>query len=257
MKKLGFVLWLLLPLGLFAQRNLEKANDAYDHFEYARAIDWYLKVLDEGANPEAEEKLAHCYRLTQQYKNAVQWYAKVVESPFGNPDNRLYYAQMLLCTQQRDAADRQAQQFLDSKPGDPRGLALRQAVRDMELFYKNEGRFELRPAPFNTPDAAEFAPAWYADGLVFSSDRKGAGDRNDAGSGRSFTGLYFARQGVAQALGALRAAGHRPDRVTTSPLRLSVWLPKAEVDAATRLLHALLCEGEDLSPTGTRADRQG
>lgn len=199
MKKLGFVLWLLLPLGLFAQRNLEKANDAYDHFEYARAIDWYLKVLDEGANPEAEEKLAHCYRLTQQYKNAVQWYAKVVESPFGNPDNRLYYAQMLLCTQQRDAADRQAQQFLDSKPGDPRGLALRQAVRDMELFYKNEGRFELRPAPFNTPDAAEFAPAWYADGLVFSSDRKGAGDRNDAGSGRSFTGLYFARQGVAQA----------------------------------------------------------
>ena len=70
-------------------------------------------------------------------------------------------------------------------------------------------------------------------------------------------GLGSDPQVVAQALGALRAAGHRPDRVTTSPLRLSVWLPKAEVDAATRLLHALLCEGEDLSPTGTRADRQG
>lgn len=199
MKKLVFIFWLLLPLGLLAQRNLEKANEAYEHFEYARAIELYLKVLEEGNNPEAAEKLAHSYRLTQQYKNAVQWYAAVVESPFGNPDNRLYYAQMLLCTQQREAADRQAQLFLENKPGDPRGLALRQAVHEMELFYKNEGRFELRPAPFNTPDAAEFAPVWYADGLVFSSDRKGAGDRNDAGSGRSFTGLYFARQGTAQA----------------------------------------------------------
>lgn len=199
MKKLWFVWFVALPFFLFGQRDLEKANNAFEHFEYARAIELYLKVLEGGDNPEAAEKLAHSYRLTQQYRVAEQWYAKVVEQPFSNPDNRLYYAQMLLCSEQRDAADRQAQLFLESKPGDPRGLALRQAVREMELFFKNEGRFEVKPAPFNTPDAAEFAPAWYAGGLVFSSDRKGAGDRSDAGSGRSFTGLYFAPQGAAQA----------------------------------------------------------
>lgn len=54
-------------------------------------------------------------------------------------------------------------------------------------------------------------------------------------------GLGSDPQGVVRVLSALRAAGHRPDRVTTSPLRLSVWLPRAEVDPATRLLHALLC----------------
>ncbi len=54
-------------------------------------------------------------------------------------------------------------------------------------------------------------------------------------------GLGSDPQGVVRVLSALRAAGHRPDRVTTSPLRLSVWLPCAQVDPATRLLHALLC----------------
>lgn len=199
MKKL-WIIWLVAaPFCLFGQRDLEKANDAFERFQYARAIELYGKVLENGDNPEAAEKLAHCYRLTQQYRIAEQWYAKVVDMPGVAPENRLYYAQMLLCSEKRDAADRQAQLFLENNPGDPRGLALRQAVRDMELFYKNESRFDVRAAPFNTPEAAEFAPAWYADGVVFSSDRAGAGDRRDAGSGRSFTGLYFAKQGTAQA----------------------------------------------------------
>jgi aspartate kinase len=54
-------------------------------------------------------------------------------------------------------------------------------------------------------------------------------------------GLGSDPQVVLRALSALRTAGLVPDRVTTSPLRLSVWLPCAQVDPATRLLHALLC----------------
>lgn len=200
MKKILFCCcFLIAPFLSFGQRALEKANDAYEHLEYARAIELYLTVLEKGDNAEAAEKLAHCYRLTQQYHNAQKWYARLLEMPFADPENRLYYAQMLLCSEQREEADRQAQLFLEHKPGDARGLALRQAVRDMELFYKNESRFDVKPAPFNTPDAAEFAPAWYAGGLVFSSDRSSAGDKKDASSGRSFTGLYFAQQSSAQA----------------------------------------------------------
>ncbi|HNI60541.1 MAG TPA: aspartate kinase [Pseudomonadota bacterium] len=42
-------------------------------------------------------------------------------------------------------------------------------------------------------------------------------------------------------LSQLRDSGFVPSRVTTSPLRISVWLPKDVVGDATRLLHALLC----------------
>ncbi len=199
MRNILSILFVLAPMLLFGQRDLEKANNAFEHFEYARAIELYLKTLESGENVEATEKLAHCYRLTQQYRHAEETYAKVVSSTFSNPDNQLYYAQMLLCAQKTDEADAAAQVFLEAKPADPRGLALRQAVRDMKLFYKDEARFSIKATPFNTPDAAEFAPAAYNGGVVFSSDRKGAGDKKDAGSGRAFTGLYFASKGTAQA----------------------------------------------------------
>jgi len=48
-------------------------------------------------------------------------------------------------------------------------------------------------------------------------------------------------QAVSRLLLSLGHAGLHPGRVTTSPLRISIWLPTAEVDPATRLLHGLLC----------------
>ncbi len=48
-------------------------------------------------------------------------------------------------------------------------------------------------------------------------------------------------QTVSRLLLSLGHAGLHPGRVTTSPLRISIWLPTAEVDEATRLLHSLLC----------------
>ncbi|MFO0577759.1 MAG: aspartate kinase [Polyangia bacterium] len=46
---------------------------------------------------------------------------------------------------------------------------------------------------------------------------------------------------IARSLAALRAAGLRVERITTSPLRLTAWLPSAQVAEATRLWHGLLC----------------
>lgn len=46
---------------------------------------------------------------------------------------------------------------------------------------------------------------------------------------------------ITKTLDRLREAGLRVARVTTSPLRLTAWLPTGEVDAATRLVHAMLC----------------
>ena len=48
--------------------------------------------------------------------------------------------------------------------------------------------------------------------------------------------------------GELQHAGLTLRRLTTSPLRLSVWVPGAEVTAATGLLHKLLCQ-PSLTPT--------
>jgi len=54
-------------------------------------------------------------------------------------------------------------------------------------------------------------------------------------------GLGSDPQTVGRLLLGLRQAGLHPGRVTTSPLRITIWLPSAEIDAATRLMHSLLC----------------
>lgn len=46
---------------------------------------------------------------------------------------------------------------------------------------------------------------------------------------------------IAKTLERLREAGLSVARVTTSPLRLTAWVPTAEVDQATRIVHAMLC----------------
>ncbi len=212
MRTLIFLLLLAaLPLGLAAQRALEKANEAYDRLEYAKAIEWYLKALDEQhQDPEAVTKLAHCYRLTNQYKTARTWYARAVQDPFAAPETKLYFAQMLLIAGDKDEADRWAQAFLQDKPGDQRGLALREGIRQAKLVQEDEGRFSVQKAPFNAPDADDYAPVYFPGGIVFTSDR-GAGDKPDPWTGRPFSGLFFAASGGAAATpmrGAVRSNYH-------------------------------------------------
>ncbi|MCB9353541.1 MAG: OmpA family protein [Lewinellaceae bacterium] len=192
MRTLFFIIAICAQIPLLtAQRALEKGNRAYDKLEYAKAIEWYLKALEDGVVPEAAERLAHCYRLTNQYAKALRWYSQVAGGQPADPDSKLYYARMLLIAGKKDEADRWAQAFLADKPGDRRGLALREGVRQMEQFYRQEGKYTLEKAPFNAPDASDFAPAYYPGGLVFTSDR-GTGDKENPWTGRAFSGLFFA-----------------------------------------------------------------
>ena len=54
-------------------------------------------------------------------------------------------------------------------------------------------------------------------------------------------GLGSDPQLLARLLAELAQAGLHPERVTTSPLRISIWLPTTEVQPATRLVHGRLC----------------
>jgi aspartate kinase len=77
----------------------------------------------------------------------------------------------------------------------------------------------------------ELAPALSAD------DGLGTVTAVGAGLGQSSAILALVARELA-------AAGLHPAGLDGSPMRICAWLPVSEVEAATRLLHRLLCEGE-------------
>ena len=76
---------LLLAVGLLLQvtsaSQLKKANRLYNLYKYSKAIPVYLKIAE---NEQAEkrwmamEKLADCYRLTNNVAEAKYWYQQAI-----------------------------------------------------------------------------------------------------------------------------------------------------------------------------------
>ncbi|MFN8394502.1 MAG: hypothetical protein U0176_07505 [Bacteroidia bacterium] len=59
--------------------TLVKADECYNRLAYATAIPLYQKALQKGFEPEAVIRLADCYRLTNNYPKAAEWYRKVMQ----------------------------------------------------------------------------------------------------------------------------------------------------------------------------------
>lgn len=95
MKKYLFLIFLFSFSFSFAQKDLKTANFHYQNFEFATAIPFYKNALYIDSTLEAVEKLADCYRQTNQYKEALYWYEKALQIPYYSATSVLYYADML------------------------------------------------------------------------------------------------------------------------------------------------------------------
>lgn len=95
MKNLIFLIFLFAFEIAFAQKDLKLANTHYVNAEYASAIPFYRSALYVDSTLEAIERLADCYRKTNQYKEALYWYEKALHIPYFSATSVLYYADML------------------------------------------------------------------------------------------------------------------------------------------------------------------
>lgn len=96
---LSAVVAVLAPRPLYAQEQRSVLNMAAEHYarmEYALAAPLYEKLArNKKADIVLLEKLAGCYRETNAYEQAANWYANITERADAQPEDWLYYGDML------------------------------------------------------------------------------------------------------------------------------------------------------------------
>ena len=152
---------------------MTKGNEKYEEYSFRPAIDIYKKVLDKGfVSADLLKKLGNSYYYNSDYSEAAETFKKLVEE-FTNevaPEDYFKYAQTLKTLGDYEASNKVMSKFTEMTSGDARASAFKEERDYLAEIDENSGRYDISPFEYNSV-YSEFAPAFYKDGLIFSSDR--------------------------------------------------------------------------------------
>ncbi len=179
-----------------AAGQIKKADQLYKSYSYALAIPYYLKAAQKNGKDrdKAIERLADCYRLTNDQLNAKAWYEKAVANPSAGPMNWFYYGQALRCAQEYDLAREAYEKFSELVPDDPRGEAYAAFCAQIDQLNDIPKAFEIKNVKNLNSDYSDFGPSFYNDGIVYTSDRRQnyIDDKRYEWTNFNYLDLYFA-----------------------------------------------------------------
>ena len=153
------------------ERLVEKANEKYDEYSFRPAIDIYKKVREKGySSPDLLKRLGNSYYFNADYTKASEIYKELIDKydSVVTPDFVFRYAQSLKTLGEYESADKMMLKFSAmAKEGDEDSSFDEDYLSKIE---KNSGRYDIKPFQYNSK-YSDFAPSFYKQGLIFSSDR--------------------------------------------------------------------------------------
>lgn len=170
-----FILFTISTIGvsLAQEKLLNKGNEKYEEYSFRPAIDIYKRVLDkEFVSADLLKKLGNSYYFNSDYKEAAEIFQKLV-TEFPNdvsPEDYFKYAQTLKTLGDYEDSNKVMSQFTALTTSDARASAFKEERDYLAEIKTNSGRYDITSFEYNTV-YSEFAPAFYKDGLIFSSDR--------------------------------------------------------------------------------------
>lgn len=187
-----FAMLLLAAMGAFSQsKNLQKADQLFDGNSYPAAIDAYLKAVDdEPTNAHAVTRLADCYRLTDDFRNALRWYAKAVKMKAIEPETWFHYGEVLMINRKYKEAIPWLEKYQAKVPQDDRVAEMIASCQNQEAFAAAKSLFIVRRLNINS-EASDFGPAFLGKSVVFASSRKRSLVKYNR-TGESFLDFYVA-----------------------------------------------------------------
>lgn len=187
------VLLMFSYLSFSQSGKLEKANKLYEALEFSKAIPLYLKVLENEDDLTAKQNLANCYRLVNDVNGAEKWLQEVVKNDGADNIYKLFYGMTLMETQKYAEARYWLEQFSGANPSHRQASNLLGACDNLEKLRGSGLGCDVKQLPrsVNDPTCSEMGPAFYEDGIVFSSDCDTTVVKRIMGwSGRAFYDLY-------------------------------------------------------------------
>ncbi|MFS4469423.1 OmpA family protein [Maribacter sp. 2210JD10-5] len=177
MKKLQFfiVLFVLCNTGvsLGQERLVNKGNEKYEEYSFRPAIDIYKRVIEKGyVSAEILKKLGNSYYFNADYKEAAETFKKLVAEYKDSviAEDYFKYAQTLKSLGDYKESKEVMKEFTALTFNDRRASSYKDDRDFMKEIKENSGRYVITPFKYNTP-YSEFAPTYYKEGLIFSSDR--------------------------------------------------------------------------------------
>lgn len=180
--------------------KLQRADALYKAGAYFDAIDIYKNELDKIQNDKVElakylNKIATCYRLIGNARQAELWYQKAIMRNCTDPKAYYYYAEMLKMAEKYDLALENYQKYKQLVPNDKLADV---GIRSCELakqWIATPSGYELTNVRSINTKQSEYSPAYGSDeynSLFFTSSRTGAtGGKVSSATGEIFSDIFY------------------------------------------------------------------
>lgn len=197
------VLVLAMSLTVNAQKNYKQEADvAFEGYKYYQAIDMYKKAYTKESKSDVKAeilfKIAECYRLKEDGKQAAVWYDKAIKAKYDDPIAILHIANIYKTQGRYEDAIVQYNKYKAAKPGDKK---VERGIKSSELakeWKDDPTRIIVNPMPLLNSEAYDFSPV-FADRknqeLYFTSTRQGSvgTDVSDV-TGMNFSDVYQSKR---------------------------------------------------------------
>ncbi|OOQ59971.1 OmpA family protein [Mucilaginibacter pedocola] len=183
-----------------AQEQLSKkqlADKAFERYEYFKALNLYLSISGSNNAAQVAERIADCYRLMGDNKNAESWYAGALGYDNAAAIGFYYYAETLLRNNKLKEAKTQYEEYY-KRVNEPEQLRAKLAMCDSAAAWiaaKQKAYTVQAEKKLNGP-YSDWGVAHYGAGsLVFTSNRADGTEsakQTDERTGSGFYKLYIA-----------------------------------------------------------------
>src|ERR1700752_2328013 len=168
-KNIFFCLLLItFSFGLSAQKK--KADRLFDKAQYYKAIPKYKKASKTSDNLKKQEsliRLADCYRILKDYKNAEMYYKQAIELGNVKSEVKYDYGYVLKTNNNYTAAMNNFMAYIDEKPNDKKAEYAIKSCQEIKYWQTKPQEYEVKPVDDINSKYAEFCPTVLNDKLVY------------------------------------------------------------------------------------------
>ncbi len=150
----------------------KRADHLYANEYYQEATELYRRAIAQHPQDDRLKlQLAESYHQLNNPEQAVRWYREAIYAPQATAQHQLHYAQALLSTQRVRQAQQWYARYYQANDNDQRAQQRLAGIAQLPKFYEDSLLYSVQTIDANSP-GADFAPAFYQDGLVFISSRQ-------------------------------------------------------------------------------------